>query len=241
MTAPYYTAGTQDLGPHTLQAPPSDSTLNQRVAEILISAVSVYAAAKLIEKLLRPYHVSVDAILPVLRIAMRGTKHKPRARMGEVDRKRPEAELVRSAANEDLYYRAAYVVNASQRVQRATDRKEKPRTAILAEESLNYRKHESARNQRARAARRTALAGQLFGPILGWYLNPLLNNEIECITANGNNFRSTDVPGIGLPGAVHANCGCYAGPPHANGQWVDDVIDSLVKRGKLRLIGRKAS
>lgn len=241
MSSPYYTSGTPDTAPHTLQAPPSSSTLNQRVAEILATAASIYLAAKLIELLLRPFKVSIEAILPVLRMVNRGTAHAPRALMGGVKRTSPEAKLIRSASNNDLYFRAAYVVAASTRVQREIDLGTKPLPVILADESLNYRRHEAARNQRMKATRRTAVAAGLFGPVLGWYLNPLLNNEIECITANGNNFRADEPPKIGLPGVVHVGCGCYAGQPHAGAGWVNDAIDSLVKRGGLRLIRRKAS
>lgn len=227
----------QSTAPHTLQAPPSDSTLNQRIAEILIATASIYLAAKLIEKLLRPFHITVDAILPVLRIVKRGTTHKPRPKFAVdgLDRSAPAADLVRTMANEDLYYRAAYVVAASRRVQREIDAGEKPLAVILADESLNYRKHEAARNQRAKAARRAALAAQLYGPELGWYLNPLLNNEIECITADGHNFPASQPPRIGLPGAVHMFCGCRPGAPHIGAGQVDDAIDLLMKRGKLKL------
>jgi hypothetical protein len=58
-------------------------------------------------------------------------------------------------------------------------------------------------------------------------LNPLLNNEAECIAANGHNFYAEHGTVIGLPGSVHNRCGCYAGPPWTGAAMVDDVFRNL--------------
>lgn len=225
----------------TIQAPPSDSTLNQKVAEALVAATSIYAAAKAIELLLRPFRVTVDAIMPVLQRVEHGTAHKPRAlfKADGINRAKPGAEIVRATANEDLYFRAAYIVKASRRVQKGLNAgKQLP--AILSGENVYYRKHELARTQRAKAGRRAAVAAQLYGNVLGWYLNPRLNNEIECITAAGNNFKADSVPKIGLPGLVHMNCfpaGTLVGGPPRNAamlRWYDgDLIEIRTERGNV--------
>lgn len=244
MTAP----NNADL--HTIQPPPSDNKLNQRIAEILVTAATVYIAAKLIEKLLRPYGITADAILAAVKISSRGTSHKQRARMkaNGIDYRSMHASLVRQTANEDLYYRAAYVVQASHRLQTAMNANNEtvPSPVELAAESLNYKKHEVARKSRMQAAMKVTRAAQLFGDILGWYLNPVLNNERECIAANGNNFRIDEIPLIGIPGAVHVGCGCAAGPPHdmPPAKWVDQAVASSVQfgaRAPLLKLKRKAS
>lgn len=244
MTAP----NNADL--HTIQPPPSDNKLNQRIAEILVTAATVYIAAKLIEKLLRPYGITADAILAAVKISSRGTSHKQRARMkaNGIDYRSMHASLVRQTANEDLYYRAAYVVQASHRLQTRMNAKNEtvPSPVELAAESLNYKKHEVARKSRMQAAMKVTRAAQLFGDILGWYLNPMLNNERECIAANGNNFRIDEIPLIGIPGAVHVGCGCTAGPPHdmPPAKWVDQAVASSVQfgaRAPLLKLKRKAS
>lgn len=244
------TAANTNTDLHTIQPPPSDDKLNQRVAEILVASLTVYAATKAIEKLLRPYGITVPAILSAVKIAGKGTSHKQRAffKRHGIDSRAPEASLIRATANEDLFYRAAYVVVASHRLQREMNEQKEtePSPVELAAESINYRKHEVARKTRVQAAMKVTRASQLFGDVLGWYLNPLLNNERECIAANGNNFRIDEIPLIGIPGNVHVGCGCVAGPPHESppARWVDQAVASSVTHGArapLLKLKRKAS
>lgn len=244
------TAPSDDSGLHTIQPPPSDSKLNQRIAEILITAATIYIAAKLIEKLLRPYGIGAEAILAAVKISSRGTSHKQRAKFkaNGIDYRAPHSSLIRKTANEDLYFRAAYVVQSSHRLQKAMNEAhaETPAPVELADESLNYKRHEVARKQRMQAAMKVTRAAQLFGDTLGWYLNPMLNNEAECIAANGNNFRIDEIPLIGAPGMVHVGCGCVAGPPHdmPPAVWVDQAVASHVQMGAmapLLKLRRKAS
>lgn len=235
---------------HTIQPPPSDDKLNRQIAEILVASATVYIAAKLIEKLLRPYGIGIEAVLASVKIASKGTSHKQRAkyRAHGINPKSPAANIIRQTANEDLYYRAAYVVQSSHRLQRKMNERKavQPSPIELASESMNYRKHEAARGVRLQVAMKVVRASQLFGDILGWYLNPALNNERECIAANGNNFRIDAIPLIGLPGAVHVGCGCSAGEPHdmPPARWVDQAVESAIQFGArpaLLKLKRKAS
>lgn len=102
----------------------------------------------------------------------------------------------------------------------------------LADENLLYQRHEQARKGRLRAAAQTASASKKYGQLLGWYLDPSLNNDAECIAANGNNYYARTGTVIGWPGSVHPNCGCTPGPPHANGGMVNDVINQMAKSNK---------
>lgn len=231
--------------PHVIEPPPSDSTLNQRIAEILASTATTLLAAKAIERLLRPFGIGVEAIVGALKIANgRGTAHRqrPKFKTNGLPNTGAGADVMRAAANEELYYRAAYVVAAAHRIQRGLKATTPIRT-VLADESTNYRRHEQARTQRRAAAERTARAAQIFGDVLGWYLNPALNNEAECIAASGNNFHADTMPIIGWPGAVHMFCGCYASVPHENAGWVNDAVALHVTHAGARVLKlrRKAS
>lgn len=162
---------------------------------------------------------------------MKGTAHVPNARLGG----QVSTEEVRSVRDAEITYRSAYLVNASRRIQRGFNQNE-PIADVMANEKRFYLMHEKARRGRLLAAAQSAKAAQMFGGLVGWYLNPLLNNEAECIVANGHNFYASVGTIIGYPGAVHPNCGCTAGPPHEGAGLVDDALRSVhILRPKIHL------
>jgi hypothetical protein len=114
-------------------------------------------------------------------------------------------------------------MNASKRIE-SDVKAGKPLPQALAKEKKVFKTHETARRGRMGAAANAARAANLYGDILGWYLNPLLNNEIECVTANGHNFSASQGTVIGYPGAVHPRCGCTAGPPILGAGMVNDAL-----------------
>lgn len=232
--------------PHEVQPPPSEDETTQHIVEILLAGGTIYLMAQAIGELLAPLGITASAIVSALNFTTgrKGSpfKVRPRYIAEGVHPKSAEAGVIRTVANEEMYYRAAYILNAAYRIQKKLNQGE-PIRAVLTEENFNYRLHKSAQANRIKAATNVARAASLFGPLLGWYLNPLLNNESECIAADGNNFHFDKVPVIGLPGSVHSNCGCKAGPPHEGAGMVDDAVRHLVVRTNrpklLRL--RKAS
>ena len=211
---------------HTVQPPPEDDQTVQVVAEILLAGLAIDATVHALMAVM-PSHITREAVTAALGLANRGTSHRPNAKLSRHGLSGKPKTVVK-VRDHDLYFRASYLLNASHRIQQSLDRGETIRAA-LSEESLNYRRHESARAGRLAAAGRVEHAAAVFGPLLGWYLNPLLNNEPECIVADGNNFWAEEGTVIGYPGSVHPNCGCYPGPPHTEGRMVNDVLHNVVR------------
>jgi hypothetical protein len=189
-----------------------------------------------IARLLSPYGIEPDAIRLALGLThkegggRRGTAHSPNARLAEHGAHL--TEQIAEVRDHDIYFRAAYVANAALRMQR-TMRDGGTKQDALRRERPYYQMHEEARRGRLRAAAQVQTAAKVFGQqeqggtLVGWYLNPLLKNEAECIAANGHNFYAEQGTVIGLPGAVHNRCGCYAGTPWAGAAMVNDVFRNL--------------
>lgn len=188
--------------------------------------------------LLKPYGIKETAIRMALGLthteggSRRGTAHAPNARLGEhgatLDGK------VREVRDSEVYFRAAYLANAAKRMQAALDAGATQREA-LRREAPYYQSHERARRGRLDSAAQVQTAARMFGAsdergtLVGWYLNPLLKNEVECITANGHNFYAEEGTVIGLPGSVHNGCGCYASQPIEGAGLVNDALHNVVK------------
>lgn len=188
--------------------------------------------------LLRPYGIKAPAIRLAIGLthseggSRRGTAHAPNARLAAHGATLDG--IVRSVRDREVYFRAAYVANAAQRMQATMGAGEDPATALKRERPY-YQAHERARKGRLEAAAQVQTAAQHVGwpdehgTLLGWYLNPLLHNEVECQTANGHNFYAEEGTVIGLPGSVHSNCGCYAGTPHEGATLVNDELSNFFK------------
>lgn len=221
---------------------PSDSELAQRVALVLDGgrASSVLTVADRIHEIMPSIDARAIALAVNLTTGRSGSAHGMRARYAAegIDRTSSQAGIMRAAAHEELFYRSLYIVNAARRLE-ASLADDMSTPDAWAKERRNYLLHVAAREQRRKAVARTAVAAALFGATLGWYLNPLLNNDPECVAANGHNFKSDTIPSIGLPGTVHMNCGCYAGPPHENASSVNAATRSHVSAA--RKLTRKAS
>lgn len=220
------------------QPPPQDDPTAQAIAKILLTGAAVATTVAALSALLRGAGISRQAVQAAYGIANSGTRHVPNARPGKSGLSKSSAST-RQVAQSDVYFRSAYILNASRRIN-ASLRSGKSVRSAVGRESQFYRQHENARANRLRAATASQRASEQFGPLLGWYHNPLLNNEAECLAASGNNYYPAQGTVIGLPGAVHMNCGCYGGPPHENGQMVNDVLSQFrgtaPKKFKLKLV-----
>lgn len=167
----------------------------------------------------------------------RGTQHTPNARRLDYGVE-AEGQVVR-VRDAEVYARAAYLANAAKRMSRAMDAGATQREAIRRE-AVYYRQHEKARRGRLDAAAQVEYAGGHYGiadergTLLGWHINPLLNNDPECVAANGHNFYAEEGTVIGLPGSVHANCGCYAGPVWEGATLVNEAVSNLVVMRRTR-------
>jgi len=219
--------------------PPADTPLAQRVAEILLAAYAIDKAADIIVALLAPWRIGRNAVLAALGLANHAVKARPKLAVHGIGRtveEAPAREVARTVAADDAYYRAAYLVRAATRIQRAIDDGASPREAVR-DEKRHYDAHRAARENRLDVAARVGAAAVLFGPLLGWYRDPTADSEAECIAADGANFRAAQAPLIGYPGSVHPRCRCKAGPPHATRVMVDDAVQAAIG-GRARPVAR---
>lgn len=217
---------------HTVQPPPEQDSTIAAVAEVLATGAGIYALAVGISALLP--HLDRRAIMAALGLANRGTAHTPRTRLkvNGVQHGTAAADATRAASRRELYFRAAYVVNAATRIMAERDAGKSLGEALAAEAKL-AKAHELARRRRVDAAAKVARAAGSFGDLLGWYRDPESNSEADCLAADGNNFHASRGTVIGLPGTVHLHCRCEAGPPHEGAGMVDDAV-----RGVVRLVTR---
>lgn len=211
--------------------PVEDNDLAQAIARIMQKEKSATRRVAAIHALLRQLGISKQAILFAYGASSKSAT-VPNNSPGKHGLKR-SSEAMKAARARELYYRSLYIVSSSRRVQERLNEGKTVRT-VLADESLNYRRHEAARRNRLDAAGQSAQAESQFGLVLGWYHNPALNNEIECLTASGHNFLASEGTIIGFPGAVHPNCGCKAGPPHEGGMGnsCNEALATIVRKGK---------
>lgn len=219
--------------PHAVPPPVQDDPTTSAAAKILLAYLSYEAATAALAILLRPLRIGAVAIAAVLRMTDRGTNAKPRPRGYHA--------AARSTASDELYYRAAYVTRAARRIQADLDAGLDLPTAI-GREQPHWLAHERQRRVRQEAVKRDLGLMRLYGDVLGWYLDPTLNNEAECIAADGNNYDPLAGTIIGRPGTVHAGCGCVGGPPHEGGRWVDEAVAGVIVQGEpnpLRPLRRK--
>lgn len=229
MSAPAPADRVQLAGAEPPPPPPDQVPLVQQIAAVLLAGLTLEATIKALAALLKPFRISRTAVRATLGLI--DTAHTPRSvlKAAGLDRRSPAADIARRAATQDAYYRAAYLAKASGRVQRELDTGHSLRDALRAEVA-NFAAHKAAREKRLNAAGRTASASKLYGNLLGWYRNPMLDSDADCRVADGNNFRADEGTVIGWPGAVHPHCGCHAGPAHEDGAMVNDVLGDVLGR-----------
>ncbi len=194
------------------------------IANILASGLGAVAIAGLLLSALLRFGISRDAARLVIELAGR----EP-AVPGGTDG--PASEEV---AAERFVYRAAYILAAAERLMGslASWRGPEGRVNRLKEawrrEHRYWRLHLEAQRHRLAAAREVDQAGRSWGDLLGWYLGPRMSHTPECYRAAGHNFRWSQRPRIGWPGTVHNGCGCFAGPPFATVESVDQATRGMV-------------
>jgi Papain fold toxin 1, glutamine deamidase len=222
--------------PEEIPPPPEQDHTVAKVAAILLAGYAVLKTAELIAGVLS---LPLDVVQAAYGLA-NGARHKPVLRRadrgvvrfdldgnltdgGEV-KSRPMVEV----NDRELFFRAAYIVNASKRLaNRAPD---ESLVEALGSERRYFHQHRAAQKARGEAAAQVQTAANIYGQpdehgiLVGWYRNPLLKNDLECRLADGHNFYAEQGTAIGWPGAVHSGCGCVAGTPHAGAGLVDDAL-----------------
>lgn len=228
MTAPR-PADRAPLAGQQVAPAPQDVPLIQKVAAVLLAGYATEKTVKALLGLLSGFGIGAQAIRAALGLAK--SAHMPRpilAALG-IERRSAAADIARAAAHADVYFRAAYLTKAANRLQRDLDAGANLRDA-LRREVANFEAHKAARQKRLEAAGQAASSAELYGTLLGWYRNPLLDSDTDCIVADGHNFDAAQGTIIGWPGAVHPKCGCHAGPPHEGAGMVNDVLGDVLGR-----------
>lgn len=227
----------------------SDPTVRAIAKILLVSAryktlpAEMRAQKRGLTALLEPWGVSEDAVGLALLLThtkggyARGTAHRPNARRAYGA---DGSGVVGEARDREVYMRSAYLANAAKRMQRGLDAGLDKRE-VLKSEQRHYLAHEKARRQRLEAAAQVQVSGKSYGVQdedgsvwLGWYHNPFLDNDAECLAASGHNFDAAKGTVIGFPGSVHPGCGCYAGPMHIGAGTVDEALRKVVRIQKTK-------
>lgn len=205
---------------HAVSPPPEDDQLIRAIAALLVVDAGIGVTAAAISGLVG---VPVQPLHLALQLANRGRMHRPRS-VGTGVSNRAQAES-------ELYYRAAYVLNAARRIwERFMDR-DTPAQALKAEVP-NFKAHAAAAANRQLAAAEITRLGSIYGARLGWYASLDGRETPECAAADGHNFEVGQRPVIGYPGSVHRYCRCKAGPPIAGASSVDQATRKFIRAGR---------
>lgn len=161
-------------------------------------------------------------IIAAIGLTGSGTVHRPNARLRGVEGARTHG-VVRETRDNELFFRAAYIVSAARRLNADLQQK-LPLQQAIAKERPYTRQHEKARRNRLETSTQIQRQAKEWGPLLGWYRDTASDSENECRDADGHNFYAAEGTIIGLPGAVHPHCHCVAGPPFPDGGMVNDHV-----------------
>lgn len=154
----------------------------------------------LVTRILTRYGIGAPAITAAWRLStMRGVG-SVNHNTGDV-----ETDTIESAAR----FRAWYLVNAARRIDAALTSGKSLEDAA-ARERVYTRAHYAAQARRRMAARNVDAVAAASGPVLEWKAVLDSRTTPDCALADGHWFRATDIPLIGVPGAVHPRCRCQA-------------------------------
>lgn len=179
----------------------------KQTIDAITAALGVGASAQATATSLSPLiGIPVPNLLPLLIIAM----SRPMATRTST---LPSARALGATQKIEPVYRAQYVHAASQRLA-AGLKMGKSRSDLLAAERRYFNQHIEAVGKRRAVAGAVDKAAQRWGDDLGWYAKMDSITSEECRDANGKNFRASEMPPIGYPGAVHPHCRCKPGKKH---------------------------
>lgn len=132
----------------------------------------------------------------------------------------PEPQTITSGPLEEherqlaAAYRAWYILNAVERLEKAEAEGPEALARAEAMEAHYFRLHLRAVQNRIETAAVVDDAVKHWGDLLGWRAVMDSRTTAECRAANGKNFRASVPPAIGYPGAVHPSCRCVPTAPY---------------------------
>lgn len=195
-------------------APPSDSTLVHQIGDLLLIGAGIVATVAAIKVLLSPLKLAEETVEAAVKLALRvgPLTIDPTNMPGSVFKADGgQGEAARNTRESEVYYRAAYLLNAAKRIER--NRKVKGLRSAVKDERRFFLQHRDAQSRRLEAARTVDVAAAVYGPTLGWHATNDNRTSAECKAAHGRNFPVGRRPAIGYPGTVHPNCRCRPGAP----------------------------
>lgn len=138
-----------------------------------------------------------------------------------------DGAAARRVAADEPMWRAAYLLNAGRRLdralalpQRADEQGLTPFDRALLDERRFIDQHTAAAARRAAVGAQVDRAAAEHGLLLGWHTDPTSKVTPACAAMHGTNFYAAYPPPVGYPGAVHPRCRCTAGRPHPRGRVV---------------------
>lgn len=116
----------------------------------------------------------------------------------------------RAVATAEPTYRAAYLLNAADRIRAAIASGRTAEEALAAEQRFTAAHTAAQANRAAAASAVDHVAARQRSLILGWRAVKDSRTTAECAAADGKNFDVLHPPAIGYPGMVHPHCRCRA-------------------------------
>lgn len=196
------------------EVPEEDSPLIEALIVALLAGYSVSVLKNYLQKLLKPLGLDPKAITAAINLASRVPReYEPLKR----DPKNAKSNVRRKLVG----YRAAYLLNCAKRISAAIkgapkEEKRQRYDAAKARENVYYKRHVAMQRRRISAARAVDRASLIYGDTLGWLAFPGERPSEACQKAHMKNFKASEMPSIGFPGAVHMNCKCVAVAPWPN-------------------------
>lgn len=194
------------------------------IAKLLLVGAGFAATYNAVQAILSPLGYSAKALWHMLRMLHRSPVLLPFEITGAWFTYNRQAHK----------YRAAFLLNATIRIQRATANGVKFEEALHKEEA-HFEKQRAAETKRYEATSETQQASASYGVELGWYATLDSRTDPSCRAANGHNFNVVTGTPIGYPGGVHLFCRCKPGPPFPGGGSVSDAIRIITHSADRRL------
>ncbi|WP_328691407.1 hypothetical protein OHA74_20785 [Streptomyces phaeochromogenes] len=195
------------------EVPPEDEALVEALAVILLADMTLSVIKSRITTLLAPLGLDKDAVAEATNLAMNIPRDYEPMKVGNGTAKASiRTKLIR--------IRAGYLLKASRRLSagiKDVPLKEK-RNKLAREvtrESKYFKLHQQMQRKRIQAAKDVDRMAKVYGDVLGWLSLPGGPRSEICQKANGHNFKVSEMPAIGFPGAVHLHCRCIAVAPWA--------------------------
>jgi hypothetical protein len=205
-----------------------DATVVSAIAAALASG-SLAAVVALLKPLIPRLKVSLPVFASAVWLALKAQR--------DLSPPTTQGPAYVASADPEAALEALYLMRAAQRMQATVDSGASVSNA-MGTEARFYGMHILAQENRRRAASLVDLTvAQEGSDLLGWKAVMDSRTSAECADANGKNFRASDPPLIGYPGAVHPRCRCrpvgpFLGAPLVGQEW---TLEQMLQKSPERV------